>query len=199
MLSQFNSYRDQTFWKLMFICGVVYLFEVLRFESLGIVCILGFYTTLKPKGNPRPLFMSIYAWNHNIENTKIWLWASKTEIKITEAKTRNHNKSCDSISYMIICREMGLAIQAFQHVSLLSPGGDTWHTLLLQGVYSVIHLEIHSETHPHGTMRALCLTYALFFAIMYHALHGKIVLHAITGGDTVLSTFISPYLSLPYG
>ena len=81
----------------MFICGVVYLFEVLRFESLGIVCILGFYTTLKPKGNPRPLFMSIYAWNHNIENTKIWLWASKTEIKITEAKTRNHNKSCDSI------------------------------------------------------------------------------------------------------
>ena len=60
MLSQFNSYWDQTFSKLMFICGVVYLFEVLRFESLGIVCILGFYTTLKPKGNPGPLFMSIY-------------------------------------------------------------------------------------------------------------------------------------------
>ena len=67
------------------------------------------------------------------------------------------------ISYnMIICREMGLAIQAFQHVNLLSPGGDTCHTLLLQGVYSVIHLEIHSETHPHGTV---------IFAIMYHVPH----------------------------
>ena len=123
----------------------------------------------------------------------------KPKSRLPRLKPEITTKVVTAFSYMIICREMGLAIQAFQHVSLLSPGGDTWHTLLLQGVYSVIHLEIHSETHPHGTMRALCLTYALFFAIMYHAPHGKIVLHAITGGDTVLSTFISPYLSLPYG
>ena len=50
--------------------------------------------------------------------------------------------------------------------------------------------------HYEGTVPNIC---TVFFAIMYHAPHGKIVLHAITGGDTVLSTFISPYLSLPYG